>query len=203
MTLRFAEPPLTPTPDEARGWLRRELLDPEYQREGVLSRAWAWIEETLSRAVEGAASMGPLVTVLSLLVFALLALALVLLLTRARTNRRAARGARPVLDDPTVGANELRRRARAAFAEERYDDAVVDGYRAVAAGQVERGRLDDLPAATAHEVATALEAAFPDRREEVARAAMLFDLVLYGDRPARRDQAAAVLALDDSLAGSR
>ncbi len=203
MSLRFAEPPLTPSADEARDWLRRELLDPQYQREGILERAWAWIQETLGRAVEGAASMGPLVTMLSLLVFALLALALVLLLSRARTNRRAARAARPVLDDPDVSAGELRRRARQAFAEERYDDAVVDGFRAVAVGQVERGRLDDLPAATAHEVAVALEATFPERRAEVERAALLFDLVLYGDRRAERDQAAAVLALDESLVGAR
>jgi Domain of unknown function (DUF4129) len=203
VTLRLADPPLTPSPDEARGWLRRELLDPQYQREGVLERVWAWIQETLGRAAEGAASMGPLVTILSLLVFALLALALVLLLSRARTNRRAARDARPVLDDPTLSAAELRRRARQAFAEERYDDAVVDGFRAVAVGQVERGRLDDLPAATVHEVATALEAAFPDRRAEVERAALLFDLVLYGDRRAGRDQAAAVLGLDETLTGAR
>ncbi len=203
MTLQLADPPLTPSPDEARGWLRRELLDPDYQREGILERAWAWIQETLGRAVEGAASIGPLVTLLSLLVFALLALALVLLLGQARTNRRAARAARPVLDDPTVGAAELRRRARQAFDEERYDDAVVDGFRALTAGQVERGRLDDLPAATAHEVALALESAFPDRRADVERAALLFDLVRYGDRRAGRDQAAGVLALGESLVTAR
>ncbi len=203
MTLRFADPPLTPSPDEARGWMRRELLDPEYQREGILERAWAWIQEALGRAVEGASSMGPLVTLLSLLVFALLTLALVLLLSQARTNRRAARGARPVLDDLTVSAAALERRARQALLEERYDDAVVDGFRALTAAQVERGRLDDLPAATAHEVASALESAFPDRRADVERAALLFDLVLYGDRRAERDQAAAVLALVDDLAAVR
>jgi hypothetical protein len=33
----------------------------------------------------------------------------------------------------------------------------------------------------------------------VHRGARLFDEVLYGDRPATRDQAASVLALDDDL----
>ncbi|MEZ5091312.1 DUF4129 domain-containing protein [Nocardioides sp.] len=203
MILPLSEPPLTPSPDQARLWLRRELVNPEYQRESPLARAWAWIQDALARAAEGAASVGPLVTLLSLLVFALLAVALGLLVARARTNRRAARAERPVLDDPAVTAAELRRRARAAFADQRWDDAVVDGFRAVAAGQVERGRLDDLPAATAHEVAAVLEQQFPRRHDEVARAAYLFDLVLYGDRRATQEQAAAVLALDDELVAGR
>ena len=37
----------------------------------------------------------------------------------------------------------------------------------------------------------------------MAEGARLFDLVLYGDRPATREQAELVLALDDELAGVR
>ena len=60
-------------------------------------------------------------------------------------------------------AAELRARAERALAEGRYGDAVVDGFRALAVRQVERGRLDDLPGATAHEVAVALAAEHPAR----------------------------------------
>jgi Domain of unknown function (DUF4129) len=201
--LLLAEPPLTPSPDEARSWLRRELLDPKYQREGLLQRAWGWIQDQLARAAEGAASVGPLVLVLSLAVLALLAVGLILLLAQARTTRRTARERRPVFDDPRIRAAELRRRATEAFAEGRYDDAVLDGFRAVTAAQIEQGRLDDLPAATAHEVAAALESAFPKQHDQVARAAYVFDLVLYGDRRATRDQAATVLALDEELVAAR
>ena len=69
--------------------------------------------------------------------------------------------------------------------------------------QVERGWLDDRPGATAHEVAGALASTYPDQRGRVSGSADLFDAVRYGDRPATRDQAAEVLALDDALAGRR
>ena len=67
--------------------------------------------------------------------------------------------------------------------------------------QVERGRIDDAPGATAHEVAALLGASTPtsgSRRPQ----RRLFDLVLYGDRPATGEQARDVLALDDELAGA-
>ena len=92
-----------------------------------------------------------------------------------------------------MSAAELRARADAALAEGRHGDALVDGFRALAARQVERGRLDDLPGATAHEVADALGAAYPAQRGRVDGSAALFDRVLYGDRPASREQATGVL----------
>lgn len=203
MLLRVADPPLTPSADEARTWLREELARPEYQRESILGRIWAWVQDVLARAADGAAGIGPLRLVVAMLVFAGLAVALVALVSRARLGRRAAPPARPVLDDPLLSAAELRRLAREAFSDERYDDAVVEGFRALTAGQIERRLLDDLPGTTAHEVAVVLEHAFPGRHDDLARAARLFDLVRYGDRRATREQAAAVLALDDSLAGAR
>jgi len=96
-----------------------------------------------------------------------------------------------------------RARAEAALAEGRARDAVVDGFRALTVRQVERGRLDDAPGTTAHEVAGVLGATYPDQRQRVAGSARLFDVVLYGDRPATGEQARDVLALDDELAGLR
>ena len=78
---------------------------------------------------------------------------------------------------------------------------VVDGFRAIAVRQVERGRLDDAPGATAHEVAErAGRASTRTSATGSHGSAALFDPVLYGDRPATREQATAVLALDDELA---
>jgi len=102
-----------------------------------------------------------------------------------------------------VTADELRTRAEAAFAEERYADALVDAYRAAALRQIERGRVDDVPGATAHEVAVALADAFPEQATDVHRCAGLFDLVLYGGRPATLEQARDVLGLDDRLGARR
>ncbi len=81
---------------------------------------------------------------------------------------------------------------------------MVDAYRALAVRQVERGRLADTPGATAHEVAGRAGAASTRTSgPRVDASAALFDAVLYGDRPASRDQAAGVLALDDELATVR
>jgi hypothetical protein len=93
--------------------------------------------------------------------------------------------------------------ARAALEDGRHEEALVDGFRGLAVGQVERGRLDDLPGATAHEVADALGTSYLHQRPRITEAARLFDLVLYGDRPATREQAADVLGLDDELAALR
>jgi hypothetical protein len=108
-----------------------------------------------------------------------------------------------VLPPSHASATELRRRAEAALADGRHDQAVVDGFRAVTARQVERGRLDDQPGATAHEVAAVLATTYPDLGERVGRTADLFDATLYGHRSAGHDDATAVLALDDALAGAR
>ena len=116
-----------------------------------------------------------------------------------RPGRRRSRGA--VLTDETRHRRELRERAERALAEGRNADAVVDGFRALTVRQVERGRLDDLPGATAHEVATAVGAVHPGQRHRVDGTAALFDSVLYGDRPATPEQAVGVLELDDALAG--
>jgi hypothetical protein len=69
--------------------------------------------------------------------------------------------------------------------------------------QVERGRLADQPGTTAHEVAAPLATAYPDQGDLVGRSADLFDATYYGRRPASREDAAALLELDDTLAGAR
>jgi len=121
------------------------------------------------------------------------------LLSRARRTARVEGQDRAVLTDEVVSADELRRRAEAALAEGRHEDAVVDGFRALTVRQVERGRLADTPGATAHEVTVLLGAEFPHLRARVEDGGVLFDAVLYGDRRATAEQAAGVLALDDEL----
>ena len=54
------------------------------------------------------------------------------------------------------------------MAQGRFADAVVDGFRALALRQAERGRLEDAPGATAHEVADSLAAAYPAKRGAIA-----------------------------------
>ncbi len=200
---RLLDPPLDPTPDEARARLRRELLHPDYQDEAVLERALAWVQRLLDRGLDAAGSTAALPTFAAMVVLVLLLGALAWLVSRQRLSARTDATHRAVLTDEVVTADELRERARAALQQGRFEEAVVEGFRAVAVRQVERGALDDTPGTTAHEVATALEARFPDRRDEVRSSASLFEAVLYGDRPAGREQAERVLDLDDVLAVAR
>ena len=198
-----AEPPLDPTGDEARSRLRRELLHPEYHERNVFEQILNGLDRMVSSLIDGAAKAPPLSTFAAIVAFLLLGLALAWLLSRARRTPQAARRAGPVVEDVAVTAAELREAAERALAEGRNAEALVDGFRALTVRQVERGWLDDRPGATAHEVAGALASTYPDQRQRVSGSATLFDAVRYGDRPATRDQAADVLALDDALAGRR
>lgn len=200
-TVAFVAAPLDPSPDEARGWLRDELLKPAYHQENVLQQLRNWFSDLFDRTSRAAASTPPLVDAAALLIFALLAVGLIWLLSRVRVSRRARSDAGPVLDDTDVSAAELRQRAEAAYAEGRFAEAVVDGFRALVLRQIERGRLDDLPGMTAHEVALALDGTYPERRDRIDDAGRVFDLVRYGRRTANAEQARQVLDLDDDLAG--
>ncbi|HWM01873.1 MAG TPA: DUF4129 domain-containing protein [Actinophytocola sp.] len=194
------DPPLDPTPDEARSALRRELLKPEYYDDNLVERLITWLRRQLDKGVEAAVDLPPLQTFAAMLIAVLLVGALVWLVRRARGSARAPRDKQSVLTDEAITAAELRARAEAALADGRHEDALVDAFRALAVRQVERGRLDDTPGATAHEVAGVLAREYPDRGQRVDTAAVLFDSVLYGDRPATREQALDVLTLDEDLA---
>jgi hypothetical protein len=199
----LAAPPLDPSGDEARSWLRRELLHTEYHQQNLLERLLTGLQRLVERGLDAAAHAPPLSAFAAIVVLLLLVAALAWLLSRARRTARRTPVDRPVLGHEAVPAVVLRARAEAALAEGRARDAVVDGFRALAVRQVESGRLDDAPGATAHEVADLLGARYPEQRQRVVGSARLFDVVLYGDRPATGEQARDVLALDDDLAGLR
>jgi hypothetical protein len=203
LPLLLVDPPLDPSGDEARSALRRELLKPEYHDTDVLGRVLDGIDRVLNQTVDRATSAPPLSTFAAIVAFLLLGLGLAWLVSRAQLTPRLGGASGPVVEDRSATAAELRAAAERALAEGRHGDAVVEGFRALTVRQVERGWIDDRPGATAHEVALALAAAHPDQQRRVAAGAGLFDEVRYGDRPASRDQAAEVLALDDALAGVR
>jgi hypothetical protein len=197
------DPPLTPPPDEARSKLRRELLRPEYNEQNLVQRILSWAERQIGKGLDAAADAPPLSTLAAMVILVGLVGLLGWLLSRSRRTARARDDDRAVLTDEVISADELRARAEAALADGRHEDAVVDGFRAVATRQVERGRLADAPGATAHEVAVALGHEFPHLRERVDAGGALFDAVLYGDRPATAVQAESVITLDDELLARR
>ncbi|KRA38254.1 MULTISPECIES: DUF4129 domain-containing protein [unclassified Nocardioides] len=195
------DPPLDPSGDEARGQLRRELAHPEYYDANLLERISDWLDRLINGSVS-TASDAPLLTVVVAILVALLLLAgMILIVSRARRTARADQAPTAALTDEVITADQLRARAEAALAAGDPGAALIDAFRAVAVRQIERGRIDDVPQATAHELAGALAVTFADHGPALRRGADLFDQVLYGDRPATVEQARDLLALDDRLAG--
>jgi hypothetical protein len=196
-------PPLQPSGEEGRRLLRDELVHGEYHRRHVLQRLLAWLGRRLEGGVGAASGAGWVTTLVTMLIGAVLVTGLILILSRVRRDLRERAGPQALLPDDRPSSGELRLRAEEALAAGRYADAVIDGFRALAVRQVERGRLQDLPGATAHEVAADLATSYPPHGDRVGRTADLFDATLYGDHPAGPQDAAAVLDLDDALSGAR
>lgn len=194
------DPPLDPSGDEARSLLRRELADPKYYDANLLERVTNWLDRLIADSIDGASGSPPLTVAVAIAVALLLAVAVMLIVSRARRTTRGDGSPAPALTDEVITADELRARAEAALAAGDASSALVDAFRAAAVRQVERHRIEEVPQATAHELARALAAEFPDHAVAVHRGADLFDLTLYGERPARREQAVELLQLDDLLA---
>lgn len=189
------------TPDEARAELRRELLRPEYRERDLTERALQWVLGQLDRLLNTASSVPTLSWFAALLLGLALMLVLGLVLSRLGSRARAAvAGPAPLLDEG-LSAVQLRARAWTALEAGHNEDALLDAFRALATAQVEQRRIENVPGATAHELATKLAEAFAERRQDIVAAADLFDATLYGDQDVRREQAEALLALDRDLAG--
>lgn len=186
-------------PDEARSLLRRELLRPEYQDRDLTGRVLDWVARRLDGLVDATSAAPRASTLVAMVLLVALALGLAVLLSRVRRTARARSGRRAVLTDEVVTAAGLRARAEAARQAGHHEEAVVEGFRALALRQVERASLADAPGVTAHEVARSLAVEYPDRAPALEAAALLFEQVRYGDRPATAEQALSVLRLDDDL----
>jgi uncharacterized protein DUF4129 len=196
-------PPLHPSGAEGRRLLRAELLHGEYHRANLFQRLLDWLGRRLDGGVGAASGSSWATTLATMAVVALLVIGLVWVLSRLGRDRRRRAESEALLPEHHESAAELRRRAEAALREGRNDAALVDAFRAVAARQVERGRIDDQPGATVHEVAARLAATYPAHEGRVGRTADLFDATMYGHRAASHQEAADAIALDDTLAGAR
>jgi len=194
---------LDPTPDEARSKVRRELLNPEYYQDNWIQRLLDWLARQLGRGIDVATNLPAASTFAAMLIAVLLVGGLVWLASRAQRSASTPRAKASIFTEEIITAAQLRARAEAALADGRTEDAVADGFRALAVRQVERGRLDDSPGTTAQEAARALAGEYPGLRARFGGSAELFDAVIYGDRSATRDQAVDVLELDDELGGRR
>ena len=194
---------LSPSPDQGREWLHRELAKPAYHR-SLVDRFFSWLGDLWHALQRTALDATPLSTAALVLVAAVLTLAVVLLVSRARfepVSRRDPGGA--ALDPGSVSPDEHRANAAAALEDGRLEVAVVEAFRALATRSARRGVLEERVGLTAREVALALGPAFPDRADDLVSAAAGFDLVFYGHEAATVEAARGILDLDEELRSAR
>ena len=205
MTLPLG-PPLDPDRDEARRLLQEELDRGGYQvQESLVARLWRWFTDllpdlSLPGALPGWATWVVLGLVL-LAVFAVLAFAGRDRWRVGRLTERAPTGA--VLEGARRSAADHRSSAQRALAAGDAATALLEAYRAITAGAIERTLIEDRPGSTAHEVALGLGPVFPAEGLPLRAAADRFDAVRYGGRRADPGQARSVLDLDGRLQQAR
>lgn len=194
--------PVTPDPQTAGTWLRRELADPVYhQRPSLLSRLLEWVRTLFAQA--SAADTPGLVTTLTIVGGALLLVVVAFWVTGpVRRSRRLGRPGVLAPDDRRT-AEQLRADADAAAARGDLAAAVADRFRAVVRSLEERAVLDERPGRTAHEAAADAGARLVPVAEELRRAADLFDAVVYGRLQATADDDAWLRSVDARTAGVR
>ncbi|HLS44053.1 MAG TPA: DUF4129 domain-containing protein [Ornithinicoccus sp.] len=195
---------LDPDRDEARELLQGELQKPEYnQPESLLVKALNWLMDRLSDLINIMPGSTALSTVLLALVLGLVGLGVYFAVRGSRRSLRLTDRSGPVLSEAGLTAAAYRERAATASRDGRWDDVLLDSYRAIAAATDERALLDESPGTTAHEIAVGLRAPFPDHADAVLQAADAFDTVCYGGGHASREQAERVRDLDRTLARAR
>ena len=191
-----------PDPEQARSWVERELARPEYQR-SLLERLVSWLGDLWDRLTQAAGAASALSAGVAVV---LLVAALALLAVVAGRLRREPAPRRPdggVLAARETSPEDHRLAAEAALFAGRSAEALVEAFRALVSRSLRRGLVEGRPGLTAHELAADLSAAFPDHADALTRAAVLFDVVFYGEQDADPTDVRTVLDLDEALRTAR
>ncbi|MDR0482136.1 MAG: DUF4129 domain-containing protein [Cellulomonadaceae bacterium] len=189
------QPPLDPGAEEARRWLIEELARPEYDTSpSLLERLITWIIDLFDR-IDGAGPPGLYVLLAVLAVAALVVVGLVVAGPVRRGRGRAARVGMRESDDERSAA-QLRAAAEAAAAQEAWNVAVVERFRAVIRSLEERLIIEPATGSTAQEAAHAASDRLPAQALGLHHGAVIFDRVLYGHHSATRDDDQEMRALD-------
>jgi Domain of unknown function (DUF4129) len=191
--------------DEAAQLAREELAKQIYRDAGpgLVERLVRWLLEQASRLLDDAAGVSPggysgLVVVLLLVAAAVVAVRLKV----GPLGRRAAREEALFVGRARTAAQH-RAAAEAHAAAGAWAEAVRERLRAVVRSLEERAVLDERPGRTADEAATEGGRALPSCAAGLRAAAVLFDEVWYGGRPAGPESYAALRDLDVQVQAAR
>jgi len=191
--------------DEAAQLARDELAKQVYRDAGpgLVERLVRWLLEQAGRLLDGAAGVSPggyagLVVVLLLVAAAVVAVRLKVGPLSRRATREEA-----LFVGRTRTAAQHRAAADAHAAAGAWAEAVRERLRAVVRSLEERAVLDERPGRTADEAAAEAGRALPDCAAGLRAAAVLFDEVWYGGRPAGPASYAALRDLDAQVQAAR
>ncbi len=191
--------------DEAAQLAREELAKQVYRDAGpgLVERLVRWLLEQAGRLLDGAAGVSPggysgLVVVLLLVAAAVVAVRLKV----GPLGRRAARE-EALFVGRTRTAAQHRAAADAHAAAGAWAEAVRERLRAVVRSLEERAVLDERAGRTADEAAAEAGRALPSCAVGLRAAAVLFDEIWYGGRPAGPESYAALRDLDAQVLAAR
>lgn len=185
--------------DAAHDAAQRELSKPIYPKASLTDQLWAWLDDLIFRIFNAGSSVpGGWITVglLSLLLVVAVVVA-VRIATRTMRTRRGGDGA--LFDHHELGSAEHRALAEQCAAQGDWAPAIRHRLRAVARRLEETAVLDPVPGRTATELAGDAGAALPGLKDELRRAADIFNDVTYGARTATEAGYRAIANLDEHL----
>ncbi|WP_394621027.1 DUF4129 domain-containing protein [Lentzea sp. JNUCC 0626] len=187
--------------DEAREAALRELSDPAYVSgdPNPLQRALDWILERLGALFAGAGGMSG-ITAITIIVAVVVLIVIIIRLRTGRTGR-ALRKNGEVFGTAVLSAAEHRAAAEKAAASGDFAEAVRERFRAVVRELEQRGVLDARAGRTVDEVAHEAGRALPALAGDLRGAAVQFDDVWYGGRPATAEGYHQLVTVDGKVRG--
>ena len=172
--------------EEAQRLAAEELADPAYHVDdpGILQRIVLWVLDKAAQLLDTAGRVVPgglwglaLIVVLGAVLLAVVA-------WRSGPVRRTAAADTALFVGKARSAAEHRRAADLAAASSRWEEAVLERYRAIVRALEERTVLEPRPGRTADEAAAEGGLALPLLADNLRAAATTFDTVAYGGRSA-------------------
>ncbi|GLY51777.1 DUF4129 domain-containing protein [Lentzea sp. NBRC 102530] len=187
--------------DDAREAAIRELRDPAYVSgdPNPLQRALDWILERLGALFAGAGGMSG-ITAITIIVAVVVLIVIIIRLRTGRTGR-ALRKNGEVFSTAVLSAAEHRAAAEKAAAAGDFAEAVRERFRAVVRELEQRGVLDARAGRTVDEVAHEAGRALPVLAGDLRGAAVQFDDVWYGGRPATAEGYQQLVTVDGKVRG--
>jgi hypothetical protein len=185
--------------DAAHDAAQRELSKPIYPKPSLTDQLWAWLDDLIYRIFSAGSSVpGGWITI-ALFALVLVIAAVVAVRIAMRTMRTRRNGETPLFDGHELDAAEHRALAERSAAQGDWAFAIRHRLRAVARRLEETAVLTPAPGRTATELTRDAALPLPDLKDELRRAAEIFNDVTYGGRTATEAGYRVIADLDDHL----